>query len=89
MPGLEHLEGLSGREIALSLGAPDFLRRDGDAEVWQYRAASCFLDVFLYVETDELRVAYAEARPRGSLRTTQEGCAAAIAGRRTIRSTGL
>jgi hypothetical protein len=89
MPGLEHLPGISGRELASSFGTPDFLRRDGNAEIWQYRAASCILDIFLYPEPDELRVAYAEARPRGAQRTTPESCAAAVAGRRAIRSTGL
>jgi hypothetical protein len=89
MPGLERLHGMIARDLALSFGAPDLLRRDGSAEIWQYRAASCVLDIFLYAEADELRVAYAEARPRGAQRTTPESCAAVVAGRRAIRSTGL
>ncbi|MDJ0684138.1 MAG: hypothetical protein QNJ84_05535 [Alphaproteobacteria bacterium] len=44
--------GQSGVAVAQLLGAPDLIRRDGAAEVWQYRGAaggrSCALDVFLY-----------------------------------------
>ena len=44
--------GQSGVAVAGLLGAPDLIRRDGSAEVWQYRGTaegrSCALDVFLY-----------------------------------------
>lgn len=30
------------------LGKPGFTRRDGKAEIWQYKSASCVVNVFLY-----------------------------------------
>jgi hypothetical protein len=82
--------GLTAPEIAAALGPPDFLRRDPPAEIWQYRASACFLDVFLYAEPGGLRAAYAEARPRNGLSTGLDTCFGSIAGRQApIRSTGL
>ena len=47
-------EQLLGRDATLlraSLGKPDFLRRDGGAEIWQYKNGTCVLNIFLYDET--------------------------------------
>ena len=44
------------------------LGRDGAAEIWRFAANSCFLDVFLYRESDGLRVAHLEARSRTTSR---------------------
>lgn len=46
------------------LGAPDFVRRDGTAQIWQYRATNCILDLFLYQSGAETQVKHAELRPR-------------------------
>ena len=46
------------------LGAPDFVRRDGSAQIWQYRATNCVLDLFLYKNGNETHVKHAEIRPR-------------------------
>ncbi len=42
------LTQMSDRSLTQRLGAPDFTRPDAPAEIWQYRSASCVLDVFLY-----------------------------------------
>jgi len=34
--------------IAAALGNPALIRRDGPAEVWQYKGRGCVLDLFLY-----------------------------------------
>ncbi len=47
------------------LGAPDFVRRDGPAQVWQYRAKHCVLDLFLYETGENSRVEHVELRRRG------------------------
>ncbi len=47
------------------LGAPDFVRRDGPAQVWQYRAKHCVLDLFLYENGENSRVEHVELRRRG------------------------
>ena len=46
------------------LGAPDFVRRDGTAQIWQYRDTNCILDLFLYKSGSEALVKHAELRSR-------------------------
>ena len=45
-PMLVELRGKNGAEIRAKLGNPGFLRRDADAEIWQYYADGCVLDLF-------------------------------------------
>lgn len=65
-PTLDTLPGMSGNALTALLGAPQFRRRDGQAEIWQYRGSACTLDVFLYADGGDLRVRYVEARNHGS-----------------------
>lgn len=58
------LFGLDGHGVADLLGPASFVRRDGPAEVWQYRASACVLDVYLYREADGLSVAHVDLRRR-------------------------
>lgn len=44
------------------LGQPSSLRKEAPAEVWQYRAEQCVLDIFLYEAADGPSVVYLEAR---------------------------
>jgi hypothetical protein len=44
----KQLLGLDRAMLNEKLGEPALIRRDGDAEIWQYRADSCVLDLFLY-----------------------------------------
>jgi hypothetical protein len=71
-------EGLSGTDVAGLLGKPSFQRRDGDAEIWQYYGPSsaCVLDLFVYPDGGQPRVAHAELRSRGA--GGGNGCLAAI-----------
>ena len=71
-------KGLSGPDVTSLLGAPSFQRHDGDAEIWQYYgpASACVLDLFVYPDQGQPRVAHAELRSRGPGNTS--GCLAAI-----------
>ena len=44
----EELMGLNRGQITVMLGAPNLVRRDAPAEVWQYLGGECVLDLFLY-----------------------------------------
>ncbi|UCH72815.1 MAG: hypothetical protein JSU82_10570 [Rhodospirillales bacterium] len=44
----QELLGLNAGEVTAKLGQPALIRREGDAEVWQYRQTDCVLDLFLY-----------------------------------------
>jgi hypothetical protein len=68
-PSPERLLGMRGTAVAKVLGPAKFVRRDGDAEIWQYRNDQCVLDVFLYGPSP-LSVAHVDLRKRR--RGTQE-----------------
>jgi hypothetical protein len=73
--GARHLVGKSASEIRSELGTPAFRRTDGPAQVWQYRGASCLLDVFLYREGGgSFRVKHAELRRRGGAGLSDSAC---------------
>jgi len=70
----QQLVGLESRGLADKLGSPGFVRRDGQAEVWQYPAESCILDVFLYRNNGTLSVDYVELRGRGTAELSRQDC---------------
>jgi hypothetical protein len=76
--------GLRRADVARLLGRPDLLRRDGDAEIWQYRAGSCILDIFLYEEPGGMRVAHADLRGHAPGRSCAEVVAAGRTPARTL-----
>lgn len=69
------LVGLRGETLRDWMGELVFVRRDGVAEIWRFASETCFLDVFLYRESGELRVAHLDARTRVvGQRTTLQAC---------------
>lgn len=52
------LKGLNPLQVHAVLGKPGFTRRDAPAEIWQYRARGCTLDLFLYDEGQGQLVAH-------------------------------
>lgn len=65
---------LSGKRVAALLGPASYVRRDGPAEIWQYRADHCVLDVFLYREGTGLSVAHVDLRKRHSATVPPRRC---------------
>ena len=80
MPALSSLSGQSWAQVTALLGAPGFTRQDDPAEIWQYRGASCFLDVFLYREKggNAYRVRHAETRSRTDKTVSETDCFAGL-----------
>lgn len=70
------LVGKSGLQITSAFGAPAFLRKDGEAQIWQYRGTNCLLDVFLYKDGTGYKVKYAELRRRARGELTESACLA-------------
>lgn len=60
----QQLMGLDRDALNEKLGQPELIRRDGDAEVWQYRADRCVLDLFLY--GIDKKVEHVDLRDRGN-----------------------
>lgn len=67
LPGVDsdpqQLMGLDHTALNKKLGKPALIRRDGNAEIWQYRADRCVLDLFLYGVAK--RVEHVDLRNRG------------------------
>lgn len=61
---IDTLKHLSASALLARLGPPDFTRRDAPAELWQYRGATCVLDLFLYPEAGTMTVSHAQTRGR-------------------------
>ncbi len=75
------LVGLDRTQLEALLGLPAMQRREGAAELWQYRAANCVLDLFLYAAPDgRVRATHADLRARRDNRAPPQGCFAEIAG---------
>ena len=85
---VQRLIGLKGDLLRQWMGETVFVRHDGIAEIWRFASDTCFLDVFLYRESDGLRVAHLDARARnGNQRFVIQSCYGAIlAGRKKASS---
>ena len=70
----EDVLGLAADALEKLLGRPELVRRDAPAQVWQYRSASCVVDLYLYPERASYRVAYIEARDRSAADMAAQRC---------------
>lgn len=68
------------RTVRAVLGAPDLQRREPPAEVWQYGAEGCVLDITFYPATDggPARAAYLESRTLAGIRLEPAACLASL-----------
>ena len=74
----EAIIGLDRDGLTDELGIPVFLMRAQAAEIWQYRAENCVLDLYLYEESGALRVLYLEARDSYGTAQAPGACIAAV-----------
>jgi hypothetical protein len=63
-PEIKELAGLRPADVLSILGPPDLRRDEPPAQLWQYRAADCVLNLFFYSEAGGYRLAHAEAWQR-------------------------
>ena len=78
----DDLLGLDEATLKHWFGPPSFIRRDYPAEVWQYRAKACVLELYLYPAADHMAVTHAEATSGGTQSTEETGlgpCLSALA----------
>lgn len=70
------LVGMSREDVTELLGPPMFRRREMPAEIWQYRATSCTLDLFLYKDAkgDTYKVTHVEARGKNGAKLGPSDC---------------
>ncbi len=58
------LTGMASPLVQAALGNPNFRRRERGVEVWQYYGPGCALDLFLYEQAGQQRVAHYQLRSR-------------------------
>ena len=63
-PAIKDLAGLKPADVVSILGPPDLRRDEPPAELWQYRAADCVLNLFFYGDNGGYRLTHAEAWQR-------------------------
>lgn len=68
------LLGQSNDQVQALLGTPRLVRRDGPAEIWQYRASDCILDVFLYSGGSSATVRHVDLRGPGTAMPERRAC---------------
>lgn len=82
--GARSLIGLTRERIVERFGAAGFVRRDGPAEVWRYRAPECFLELFIYRDPDgSQRVTHVDARSFVGRQTPADACVMRLAAERS------
>ena len=74
-----NLVGLDEAALKHWFGTPSLIRRDYPAEVWQYRAEACVLELYLYPADDHMAVTHAEARSAEATDAGLGPCLAALA----------
>ncbi|RED51470.1 hypothetical protein [Aestuariispira insulae] len=67
---------MSTRQLSEAVGRPHMVRRDGPAEVWQYRGDGCVLDLFLYDQENELQVKHVDLRSQSLADDSLKACLA-------------
>jgi hypothetical protein len=63
-PAIKDLAGLKPADVLSILGQPDLKRDEPPAELWQYRAADCVLNLFFYDDAGSYRLDHAESWQR-------------------------
>ena len=70
----QQLIGMGPASLNAFLGAPQLIRREAPASLWQYRAEGCVLDVVLYPDRQGDKVTYLEAREDGAVKIAPRTC---------------
>ena len=70
----QQLIGMGPASLNAFLGAPELIRREAPASLWQYRAEDCVLDVVLYPDLSGDKVTYLEAREDGATKIAPRTC---------------
>lgn len=74
----KEFKGYKAKSLVGLIGRPDFVRRDGLAQIWQYRSNACILDLFMYGATTDKKVKHAELRGGTIGKGPSRGCFAKL-----------
>jgi hypothetical protein len=77
------------QSLRAAYGAPDFIRRETDSELWRYDAKSCAVFFFLYREGNRMLIRYAETSPRGKESPADAECVRGLSARPGARAASM
>ena len=69
-----NVKGMDAARIRLAFGAPQFVRKDGQIEMWRYDGVNCRAFFFLYPNGSSLAVRHVETVPQGANAAADSNC---------------
>ena len=69
-----NLPGMDAARVRFAFGTPQFVRKDGTAEIWRYDATNCKAFFFLYPNGNSLAVRHVETLPHGTNQAADATC---------------
>jgi len=69
---------MDATRIRVAFGAPQFVRKDGQIEIWRYDTANCRAFFFMYPNGASLSVRHVETMPQGAGAAADAGCLQAL-----------
>ena len=73
-----NLAGMDASRVRVAFGAPQFVRKDGQVEIWRYDAANCRAFFFMYPNGASLAVRHVETMPQGAGAAADSNCLQAL-----------
>jgi hypothetical protein len=69
-----NMTGMDASSIRVAFGTPQFVRKDGQIEMWRYDGASCKAFFFLYPNGTSMAVKHVETMPHNSDSAADPNC---------------
>ena len=79
-----NLAGMDAARIKVAFGQPQFVRKDGDAEIWRYDATNCKAFFFLYPSGSSMAVRHVETTPHAANAAADSSCLQALMARAKV-----
>ena len=76
-----NIAGMDASKIKVAFGSPQFVRKEGAAEIWRYDAASCKAFFFLYPEGESMVVRHVETVPHSADAAADSNCLSGLLSR--------
>ena len=75
-PGGEpgNIAGMDAGRIRVAFGAPQFVRKDGQVEMWRYDGSACKAFFFMYPNGSSMYVRHVETLPHPANQATDSNC---------------
>ncbi|HEY1638594.1 MAG TPA: hypothetical protein VGF62_08730 [Rhizomicrobium sp.] len=69
-----NVAGMDATRIRLAFGTPQFVRKDGQVEMWRYDGVTCKAFFFMYPNGASLAVRHVETVPQGISAAADSAC---------------